>query len=88
MPEVVHAFFFTAPCLEKLGRRGIDPREVEQMRWNGYRVRPNPRERGLAPPLRRRRFFTGRTEGGRKLTLVIEMTMDPTAWIVITGWES
>jgi hypothetical protein len=36
----------------------------------------------------RRRLLIGRTDGGRALTLVIEQTVDPTTWLIITGWES
>lgn len=88
MPEVVHAFVFSLPSLEKLGRRGISAGEVQQMKWDYYRIRPNPRERSMPRHPHRRRLFTGRTYGGRKLTLVIEATLDSTTWLVITGWES
>jgi len=30
----------------------------------------------------------GRTDGGRPLTLVIERTLDPSDWLVVTGWDS
>jgi hypothetical protein len=30
----------------------------------------------------------GRTHGGRHLTLVIEATLEPTTWMLVTGWES
>jgi hypothetical protein len=29
-----------------------------------------------------------RTNGGRDLTLVIERTVDPTTWLIVTGWVS
>jgi hypothetical protein len=32
-----------------------------------------------------RRFLIGRTSGGRVLTLVIEQTIDPTTWLIVTG---
>jgi hypothetical protein len=35
-----------------------------------------------------RRLLIGRTDGGRCLTLVIEQTVEPTTWLVITGWDS
>jgi hypothetical protein len=28
----------------------------------------------------------GRTDGGRALTLVIDRTLDPTSWLIVTGW--
>jgi hypothetical protein len=30
----------------------------------------------------------GKTNGGRHLTLVIQRTIDPTDWQVVTGWDS
>jgi hypothetical protein len=30
----------------------------------------------------------GRTDGGRAITLVIEQTVDPTTWLIVTGWEA
>ena len=33
-------------------------------------------------------LLIGRTDGGRPLTLVIERTVDPTTWLVVTGWSS
>jgi hypothetical protein len=35
-----------------------------------------------------RRLLIGRTDGGRCRTLVIERTVEPTTWLVITGWDS
>jgi len=35
-----------------------------------------------------RLLLIGRTNGGRSITLVVEPTLDPTDWTVITGWES
>jgi hypothetical protein len=28
----------------------------------------------------------GHTDGGRALTLVVERTVDPTSWLLVTGW--
>ena len=36
----------------------------------------------------RRRFLIGMTDGGRALTLVVEQTIDPTTWLVVTGWSA
>ena len=30
----------------------------------------------------------GNTDGGRVLTLVIEQTIDPTTWLIVTGWSA
>ena len=34
------------------------------------------------------RLMIGRTDGGRVLTLVIEQTIEPTTWLIVTGWSS
>ena len=39
-----------------------------------------------AEPLRR--LLIGLTDGGRALTLVIEQTIDPSTWLVVTGWTA
>lgn len=36
----------------------------------------------------RRRLMIGTTDGGRALTLVIERTIEPTTWLIVTGWSS
>lgn len=36
----------------------------------------------------KRRLMIGRTNGGRILTLVIEGTIEPTTWLIVTGWSS
>jgi len=33
-------------------------------------------------------LLIGSTDGGRLLTLVIEPTMDPTTWLIVTGWSA
>jgi len=30
----------------------------------------------------------GVTDGGRALTIVVERTVDPTTWLIVTGWNS
>jgi hypothetical protein len=35
-----------------------------------------------------RRLLIGLTDGGRALTIVIEPTVDPTTWLIVTGWSS
>ena len=35
-----------------------------------------------------RRILIGRSDAGRFLTLVIEETIEPTTWLIVTGWES
>jgi hypothetical protein len=41
-----------------------------------------------ARQLPRNRHKTGRTDGGRVLTLVIERTPDPNSWAIVTGWTA
>jgi hypothetical protein len=33
-------------------------------------------------------LLIGCTDGDRVLTLVIERTVDPTTWLIVTGWSS
>jgi hypothetical protein len=35
-----------------------------------------------------RRTLIGETDGGRTLTLVIEETLEPTSWLIVTGWTA
>ena len=51
---------------------------------NDHLVVRNPRHG--APDARR--LLLGLTDGGRALTMVIERTVDPTTWLVVTGWNS
>lgn len=30
----------------------------------------------------------GSSDGGRVLTLVVERTMEPTTWLIVTGWDA
>jgi hypothetical protein len=36
----------------------------------------------------KRRLLVGETDGGRALTLVIERAVEPTTWLVVTGWSA
>jgi hypothetical protein len=42
----------------------------------------NPRSGGQEGD---RLFLVGCTDGGRALTLVLERTVDPTSWLIVTG---
>lgn len=79
---VVYELLATTAAIEKLGRRSISDLEVAQVPRNRHAVARNPRAVGD------RRLLVGRTDGGRVLTLVIEATLEPTTWLVITGWEA
>ena len=81
MADVVHELLATSAAIEKLGKRGISDREVEQLPRNRHVIGRNPHGGN-------RRLMVGRTDGGRRLTLAIEATLDPTTWLVITGWEA
>ena len=82
MPDVVHVLVATDRAIEKLGARGISPEEAAQVARNRYAVLSNARV------AERRRFLIGVTDGGRVLTLVVEQTVDPTTWLVVTGWSA
>jgi hypothetical protein len=80
--DVVHQLVATERALDKLAARGISADEPPQLRHDRYVALHNPRDRG------RRRFLIGLTDGGRVLTLVIEQTVDPTTWLIVTGWDA
>ncbi len=67
----------------KLGARGISIAEAEQLTRNRHATMLNvSRDRGEGERL----LLIGYTDGGRALTLVIERTVDPTSWLIVTGW--
>lgn len=83
--DAIHQLLATDVALDKLGARGISAEEVEQLPRNRHVTARNPRERGKPG---KRVLLIGRTDGGRPLTLVIERTVDPTTWLVVTGWAA
>jgi hypothetical protein len=82
--DVIHELLITDAAIGKLGARGISAHEAGQLPRNRHVTVRNPREPVGSPP---RRLLVGRTDGGRALTLVIERTPEPTAWLVVTGWS-
>jgi uncharacterized DUF497 family protein len=84
VPDAVHELIFSDIAREKLGRRGISVAEARQLPGNPHDIPENPH----APPGTSRRQLVGETNGGRRLILVIERTHEPTAWLVVTGWQS
>jgi hypothetical protein len=82
VPDVIHELVVTGRVLDKLGARSISADEVAQLPGNSHETIRNPRDPA------RRRLLIGRTDGGRALTLVIEQTVDPTTWLVVTGWKA
>jgi hypothetical protein len=84
VPDEVTELLATEATLEKLGTRNISAEEAEQFLRNPHVTIRNPR----APDPGSRRLLIGRTDGGRFVTLVIEQTVDPTTWLIVTGWNS
>jgi hypothetical protein len=85
MPDVVHELLATEAAIEKLGARLISTDEAGQLHCNRHAIVRNPAE---GPEPGKRRLLIGRTDGGRILTLVVEQTIDPTTWLIITGWNA
>ena len=84
MPDDVRELLLTEAALEKLFSRGISADETEQLLHNQHVTVRNPR----SPQPGTRRLMIGRTDGGRFLTLVIEQTVEPSGWLLVTGWPS
>jgi hypothetical protein len=82
--EEVRELLITDAAAEKLDRRDISDAEAEQLLGNANVTVRNPAAGGEAE----RRLMVGRTDGGRALTLVIEQTIEPSAWLVVTGWTA
>jgi hypothetical protein len=85
MADAVHELLATEIALAKLGGRDISAEEVAQLPRNRYVTLRNPHGGGEPGT---RSYLIGRTSGGRVLTLVIEQTIDPTTWLVVTGWSA
>jgi hypothetical protein len=86
MADVVSELLATEAALDKLGGWGISAGEAGQLARNRHVTVRNPRAGGTAPG--ERRLMIGTTDGGRAVTLVIERTLEPTTWLVVTGWSS
>jgi len=86
--DAVNQLLATEAALDKLGARGISVAEAEQTIWSLHVIVRNRR----GSPERRqpdtRRLVIGRSDANRVLTLVIEETVEPTTWLLITGWDS
>lgn len=88
MLDVVNQLLATEVALDKLGARGISVADAEQSIWNRHVVVKNRRGSAQRPQRVTRRLLIGRNNGGQSLTLVIEETVEPTTWLLITGWKS
>jgi uncharacterized DUF497 family protein len=84
MPDAVVELLITETAIDKLGARGITTHDARQAPRNAHVVVRNPHKTAAG----KRRLLIGRTDGGRILTLVIEQTVDPTTWLIVTGWDS
>ena len=84
MPDVIAELLVTDAAIDKLGARSITTHDARQLPRNDHIVVRNPHD---APP-GKRRLLIGYTDGDRALTLVIEQTVDPTTWLIITAWDS
>lgn len=80
--------FIPAVAVGKLGARAISSDEAEQVLHNRHVIVGNVRGRSERSQSPLRRLLIGQTHGGRTLTLVIERTVDPTSWLLVTGWTS
>jgi hypothetical protein len=78
----------TEAALGKLGARDISEEEAEQLLNNAFVIAKNLRGHSLRRQPSERRTLIGRTDGGRVLTLVIEQTIEPTSWLIVTGWTA
>lgn len=85
MTETIAQLLATDAARVKLGARGISTAEAEQLPRNRHATMRNPRSGGKEGD---RLLLVGHTDGGRPLTLVLERTVDPTSWLVVTGWEA
>ena len=83
--DAVRQLLATDVALDKLGARGITSEEVEQLPRNRHITVRNPR---AIPVPAKRVLLIGATDGGRLLTVVIERTVDPATWLIVTGWAS
>lgn len=85
MAETIAQLLATDAARVKLGARDISTAEAEQLPCNRHATMRNPRAGGQEGD---RLLLIGRTDGGRVLTLVLERTIDPTSWLIVTGWEA
>jgi uncharacterized DUF497 family protein len=84
MPDTVAELLVTEVAIDKLGSRGITTHDARQIPRNAHVIVRNPHKTSAG----KRRLLIGCTDGGRALTLVIERTVDPTTWLIVTGWDS
>jgi hypothetical protein len=79
VPDVVHQLVATERALDKLAAgvsRRTSRRRCDTTGTSSSTIRAIRSAGG---------FLIGSTDGGRVLTLVIEQTVDPTTWLIVTG---
>jgi hypothetical protein len=86
MAEMIAQLLATDAARVKLGARDISTAEAEQLPRNRHATMRNPRAGSRQEG--DRLLLIGQTDGGRALTLVLERTVDPTSWLIVTGWEA
>ena len=86
--DVIHELLATRIAAEKLGARAISIDEVQQLIETRYVIVRNTGRRRRSERELARRLLIGRTDGGRRLTVVVERTSDPTTWVIVTGWSA
>lgn len=88
MPDAISQLLATEAAIDKLGARGISAAEAEQTLWNRHVLVRNRRGSSDRRQRDTRRLLIGHSVVNRYLTLVIEETVEPTIWLLITGWDS
>jgi hypothetical protein len=86
--DAVRELLATDVALDKLARRAITRTHAEQVLQHRHVLVRNLRGHPARPQRDDRRLLIGRDAGGRVLTLVIEATLEPATWMLVTGWES
>ena len=86
--DAVSQLLATEAALDKLGARGISVAEAEQTIWNRHVIVKNRRGSLERRQPDTRRLLMGSSDANRVLTLVIEETVEPTTWLLITGSDS
>jgi len=88
VPDAISQLLATRAALDKLGARRISVAEAEQTVWNRHAIVRNRRGKSERRQPETRRLLIGSSDANRVLTLVIEETVEPTTWLLITGWDS
>lgn len=85
MSDSVHELLATEVALAKLAARRISAVEAGQLINNRHITVGNPLGSAAGGS---QRLMIGLTDGGHSITLVIEHTIEPTTWMIVTGRNS